>query len=443
MSQHRRRFFTLFALPLALLATSLVATTIEPEKVTQPMDSSAQQHYVNALLHKYHLSVNDQPFCYRYRHEIYSPILGKQSCQLPVEIENMALQQNGYLQNTTYYRDFSLLQNPAKVRSLQLKASKDGKESGSIISAVTSDGVVIEGTLLNRKSSTLLVVGSGFTNYREQMAPMGDLFGDYDVLFYDMRGHGYKERKLLQPKTWKSPSEILIGIDRKKVRLGLSEEKDVFAIVSQACRLKKYTNVIGLGLCYSGLILIKTAALHPNLFTKLIVDGCWFSLRDAVDILSKDPGMMPRPQRHTKWERNWLVQQRWFQKSVVWLAERLFDLDFNTVSVLDYAPLLKESMPILFIHGKDDAMIPREKFEILFHATNCRQKTAFITSNEHVWNHLKGKELYKEVVETFINMPYEHFNRLMISPDAMLDYKQAKLLQSAGGNRTPSGSAVK
>ncbi|MDQ5940954.1 MAG: uncharacterized protein QG632_680 [Candidatus Dependentiae bacterium] len=439
MSQHRRPFIVVITLTLSLLSAAIVANKIEPEKVAEPMDASAQQHYVNALLHKYHLAPNDQPFSYKFKYEIYSPILGKYSCQLPAEIENIALQQNSYLQNTTYYRDFSLLQNPAKVRALQLKTAKDGKESGSTLSAVTSDGIVIEGTLLNRNSSTLLVVGAGFTNYREQMAPMGDLFSDYDVLFYDYRGHGFKERQWHKPKTWRSPSEILIGIDRKTVRLGLSEEKDVFAIVSQACRMKKYTNVVGLGLCYSGLILIKTAALHPNLFTKLIVDGCWFSLRDAVDILSKDPGMMPRPQRHSKWEHNWLVQQRWFQKSVVWLAERIFNLDFNTVSVLDYAPLLRENMPILFIHGKDDIMIPREKFEILFHATNCRQKTAFITDIPHVWNHLKAKELYKEVIETFINMPYEHFNRLMISPEAMIDYKQAKLLQGAGGNRSTSG----
>lgn len=433
MSQHRptQKLCSLFTFLTLFSLTALP----QPKAEHTEMDTSAQDHYINALLHKYHLAPHERLFSYRFKHEIYSPLLGT-SRQLPPDIEKIAIQQNSYLQTTTYFRDTSLLHNGPKVRSYQLMASKDKKESGSIISAVTDDGVVIEGTLIKRNSPTLLVVGGGFTHYREKMAPMGDLFNNYDVLFFDYRGHGYTKSKLFKPKTWKNLSQQLLGVDPKKVRLGLSEEKDVHAIVQQACRLKKYTNIIGLGVCYSGLIFIKTAALYPNLFTKLILDGCWFSLRDSVETLARDPGLLARSQRHTKWEQNWFIRQRWFQKSVLWLGQKLFDIEFNTVSVLDYAPLLKETMPILFIHGKDDVMIPREQFEILFHATNCRQKVALITSNEHVWNHLKEKELYKEVVETFVNMSYEQFNRLMISPEALIDYKQSRLMQITSSTAT-------
>jgi pimeloyl-ACP methyl ester carboxylesterase len=229
--------------------------------------------------------------------------------------------------------------------------------------------------------------------------------------------------------------EHFMGIDRKKVRLGQCEEKDVYAIVSHVCRHKQYSSVVGLGVCYSGLIFIKTAALHPNLFDKLVLDGCWFSLQHAVEILAKDPGMIARPQYHSKWQDNILVRQRWFQKAMIWLGQKLFNIDFNTVSALDYAPLLKETMPVLFIHGKNDLLIPRDQFEILYHATNCRQKTVLLTCNEHVRNHLKEKELYKEITELFVNLPYEQFNHLLVTPEALADYKTAILHRLAASTR--------
>lgn len=414
---------------LALLC-GLATTATATQSKQKPMDESAQDHYVSALLHKYHLAPNNVPFTYAFKHEIYSPILGTPR-PLPPEVEQIALQQNSYLQKTTYYRDIKLLANGAKVRAYQLMTSPDKKETGTLLSGVTDDGVIIKATLLDRNSSTLLVVGGGFTNYREQMAPMGDLFNGYDVLFFDYRGHGYEEATFFKPRTWKNLSKMILGIDRTKVRLGLCEEKDVKAIVETACRRKKYTSVVGLGICYSGLIFVKSAALYPDLFTKLVLDGCWFSLRDAVETLAKDPGMIPHPQRHSKWEKNWLIRQRWFQRGIIWFGQKLFNLEFNTVSVLDYAPRLKETMPILFIHGKNDAMVPRTQFETLFRATNCRQKTALITNNEHVWNHLKEKELYKEVIETFINLSYEQFNHLMVTPEALIDYKTARIQQLA------------
>jgi pimeloyl-ACP methyl ester carboxylesterase len=412
--------------PLELYATE--------KKADRTLSPSAQDHYLNALLHKYHLAPNEKPFSYRFTHEVYSPLLGR-SHQLPREFINIAVQQNSYLQNTTFFRDTKLLQKGDLVRSYQLAAAPNKKESGALVSAVTDDGHVVEGTLLNRNSSTLIVIGPGFTNYRELMAPMGDLFNTYDVLFFDYRGHGYKKSSLLKPSSWKSMFEHVMGIDRKKVRLGQCEEKDVYAIVSHVCRHKKYNAVVGLGVCYSGLIFIKTAAIYPQLFTKLVLDGCWFSLQHAVDILSKDPGMIARPQYHSKWQHNILVRQRWFQKAIVWLGQKLFNVEFNTVSVLDYAPLLREDMPIFFIHGKNDLLIPRDQFEILYHATNCRQKTVLLTSNEHVRNHLKEKELYKEVIELFVNLPYEQFNHLLINPEALADYKTAVLHRLAASGR--------
>jgi len=395
---------------------------------SQRKSASAQDHLVKGLLLKYHLAPQETPILsYQYKHEFYSPLLGSGQ-QLPSDIEKIAIQQNEYLDKTTYFRDLSILRDGDKVRRYQLAPSKDGKETGRLISAVTEDGKLVEGTLLSRGSSTLVVIGGGFTHYREKMALLGDVFNNYDILFFDYRGHMYRKSKWYSPRTWR-----LLEVDPRETHLGLSEEKDVHAIVTHACKQKKYSAVVGIGVCYSGLIFVKTAALYPHLFSKLILDGCWYSLRDAVEILVKDPGMLARPQAHSKLHNSWPIKERWFQRSLMWLAQKIFNVEFNAVAALDYAPLLRENMPILFIHGKDDLLIPREQFEILFHATNCRQKAALITSNEHVRNYIKEKELYKEVVETFINTSFEQFSHFMVTPEAFIDYKKARLHALAGG----------
>ena len=227
-------------------------------------------------------------------------------------------------------------------------------------------------------------------------------------------------------------SKRLFGIDRKLVTLGQNEDQDVKAIIDVALRRKKYDKVIGLGICYSSLNFVKVAAKYPNLFDKLILDGTWFSLQDAVEVLVRDPGMLFRPQVHTRLANNWLVTQRWFQRAIIGFAQRYLNINFSTVSILDYMPRLSQDLELLFIHGKNDVLIPRELFEIAWHAAPCRHKTAIITSNEHVWNHLKQKELYKEACELFMSKSYEQFTHLLVNPEALVDYKSAVLQQRLG-----------
>lgn len=389
-------------------------------------EQSPDEHYTQALLHKYHLAPQSSPFSYKHGTEVYNHLLAK-SFPLPEAFEKIALEEHSHLNNSFFFKDIKMLQNAKKVRAYQLKHRRNQRDTGELIQATTTDGHIIRGTLLNRHSDTLLVVGGGFTNHRELMAPFGDMFDKVDVLFFDYRGQGKESSNPLRPASWQSFSKRLFGIERKTVRLGQSEELDVQAIVSKATSQKKYSQVVGLGLCYSGLIFVKTAALYPTMFHKLILDGCWFSLQDAVEIIARDPGLILRPQNHSALANNWLVKQRWFQRSIMAVAQRLLNIDFNTVSVLDYAPKLPKEMEILFLQGKQDVLIPAEHFEILWHATNCTRKTAVITSNQHVWNHLKQKELYKEIGELFMTTSFEQFSHLLITPDALVDYKAARL----------------
>lgn len=412
---------------LIVLTISAFSLSARASRSVNPPSKSSDEHFISGLLQKYHLETKPSPFSLVHQTEIYNSFLG--SMAIPKATEDLVRQLHSHLNNSMYYRDTKILGNPEKVRKYQLKQIRGVKSSGQLVDAQTSDGHTIHGTLLNRGSKKLLVCGGGFTNAREVGAPLGDLFDSYDVLFFDYRGHGSQTSHPLRPRTWKSLSKRLLGIDRKHVSLGAHEDRDVHAIVSKVKSMKKYDQVIGLGLCYSGLIFTKTAALHPDLFDKLILNGCWFSLQHAVEILARDPGLLARPQVHSRLARNWLVRQRWFQRGVLAFAQRFFDVEFATVSILDYAPSLKEDLEVLFLHGKDDVLIPMDYFEILWHATPCRKKTAIITSNEHIWDHLRQKEFYKEAVERFIDNSYEQFSHLLVNPEALVDYKAAQLQQ--------------
>jgi hypothetical protein len=68
---------------------------------TPELSSSAQDHYINALLHKYHLTPQKSPFTRRNKTEVYSTRLGS-ARPLPEEFEAIAINVNKYLDSTTF-----------------------------------------------------------------------------------------------------------------------------------------------------------------------------------------------------------------------------------------------------------------------------------------------------------------------------------------------------
>lgn len=423
-------------LVLTVFTTYIFADETEADKNSHEVHSLFQKlqlkhetdpgSYTKKLMAEFHLDEKESPFTYAHDTEFYNKEIGHAIPLHPL-LEKLAHDAHGHLNNSFFYKDLGLLKNPLKVRQQQLKKRKNSKERVSTFKVTTRDGEKIEGTYFDRDSDNLIVIGAGFTNNREQMAPFGDMFTDSDVVFFDYRGHGAIEEALLKPQTWKGTFQRLFGIDRTKVKLGLTEELDVLAVVNHMRRQKNYTQVTGLGICYSAMIFIKAAALYPHLFDKLICDGTWLSLGHATNALSADLKMICSPQRGGA--ANWFVSKNdWFRKNMLTLAQKLFGIEFNTLSVLDYAPNLPD-IPMLFIHGKDDIFISRKQFETIWHATNVTHKTAMLTSHEHVWNHLKGKELYKEICELFMHKTHEQFSQILVDPTALVEQKAHSLKQ--------------
>lgn len=418
---------TLFSAPLQIAARVETDRTVHQlfnEYNLAPHNS--EDHYINRLLEEYHIAPKANPFSYDHITEVYNELMGE-SMPLSSTLERTALHEHSHLNNSFFYKDIRILDNPLKVRKHQLNTRFSANTRSELVQAKTEDGETINGTLLDRGSDVLIVVGTGFTNYRERMAPFGDMFTDQDVLFFDFRGHGAQKVKLFKPSTWMGPTQYAFGIDRNKVSFGWKEHLDVEAIVSHVKARKKYKKVVGLGICYSTMMFAKTASHHPELFDKLILDGAWLDLKQTAETISKDVGKLGRPQKHSALANIWPFNTTWFQSTLLTAAEWLLNVRFNTISMLDYLPHLDDRLDVLFFHGKKDALVPSKQFEVIWHATSCPKKTAVVTSNEHVWNHLKSKEYYKEICELFINNSYRTFTSLLTNPSAYTTYKKDML----------------
>ncbi len=350
---------------------------------------------------------------------------------LDPNIETVAKQVNSHLNNPLFHTKFVL--KPGAVRSYLMD-----KHCGQGIKQTceTEDGETIEYTYFNRNSDKLLVIGPGFTNPREFMAPFVGMF-DCDIVIFDYRGHGYKPTKWYNPLTWKfNPAKIFFSIDGRKVKMGEVEHNDVIAVVEAVRKQKEYTQVTGLGICFSALIFIKAQSVYANLdckektqtnlFDKIMCDGTWLSLTNQIERIKGDLKLMPNPQ-YGGWSKKWPVGEPWFSKLVQVTVEFVSRVPFGKldVNILDYIPSV--DIPLLFFHGKDDKFVPLDEFQFTWnHAVQAKQKVAFITSNPHVRSHLKQKELYKLLCDLFMELEFEDLLDCLQHPEKLVAYELEK-----------------
>ena len=390
----------------------------------QEIATSSDLQYLKERLNYYHLAIPESPFNYGYKTEILSNHQ-KKSFELDQEIEGFAKSQNLRLNHSILF-DADFITQPKKVREYMLKPKYFKQNVGQLMAIKTEDGLTLGCTFFDRESDKLLVVGEGFTNEREVMSPFVDMFAHHDIILFDYRGHGYKETKLSNPSTWPTnPGRLILGVNTSQTQVGTKEEMDVFAVVDAMKKKKNYKQISGIGICFSALIFAKAAALKNNLFDKLILDGCWLSSENFGEKLFADPKKVFSPQ-YGGWSKNWLVKKLWFQDCLKAFAEWTFGKKFNCISILDYLPSIT-NIPILYFYGKDDMVVSRHEFETIWNATQTSEKTAVITSNPHVRNHLKQKELYKMICDLFLELPHNEFISCLMNKEHLIKYEASKL----------------
>ncbi len=337
--------------------------------------------------------------------------------------------------NQSILFDPAFVRQADKVREHHLKSKHATEFVGKMYDIHTDDGVTIGATYFDRGSDTLMVIGAGFTNEREIMTPFVSMFADYDVVLFDFRGHGHNPVSIWDPSTWNfNFTKLTFGVDGNLVTLGVDEDKDVFAVVDGFKRLKAeinqgktYRRVFGLGVCYGAFIMAKSLSLNPGLFDKLILDGCWLSLPLFIEKAKDDLRSLCVPQRGG-WRNHWFFGRQVVKDAAEYITGN-FLLPLNAISLLDYAPNIKDT-ELLFFFGKDDYMIRRHEFEQLWNAFNVEnnvKKTVVITSNEHVLNHLKQKELYSMTSHLFFDLPQEQMLRCLTNKDELVNHYLAKM----------------
>ncbi|QQR48740.1 alpha/beta fold hydrolase [bacterium] len=386
------------------------------------------------LLYNAQLTPTNQPqptFSYAHHNEI---AFGKEQAQeLPHAFNAFANYRNNYLNKSLYF-DTSFISQPKKVRAHHRKKKPDQKSVGKTMTLITPDHIPLGCTYFDRGSDTLMIIGEGFTNPREYMTPFVDMF-DCDVVLFDFRGQGIKDFSLFKIGTWSlNLAENTFGMDSSLASLGQEEDIDVVTVVNHFKAQKHYTKVCGLGICYGAFIFLKTAAMYPGIFDRIILDGCWLSLPLIVEKLKHDPKMICSPQ-NGGWANQWPWKKKWASNSLQWLTENIWGLQLSDISIEPYLPMVKDTS-LLFIYGKDDLMITRNEWETIWHSLNLETKAALITSNPHVRNHFKQKELYKMMSDLFVDLEFDDFKEHVLKTDKILSYHTDQLTQcfSMAGN---------
>ena len=218
----------------------------------------------------------------------------------------------------------------------------------------------------DRKSDTIIFMGQGFGGSKEDMLFFAHLFHEYDIICFDYR---WKSDLyfFLKPSTLMSPIQTIL----------LDAQEEIMAVHTYSKQHKTYKQTIGLGLCYSAALFMitQTEQLKKNkpLFTKLILDGMWLSIKNFYQ-----------------------------NKSLLSLLEYItpnYSLDTYISRITD--------TPILYIHAKADIYIPLDTYHDIYFLTRNNPKIAFITPYEHCTSAHKNKSAYKDVCRRFIDSSLE------------------------------------
>lgn len=267
---------------------------------------------------------------------------------------------------------------------------KECEEKVSTFSLVLDNGEKIPTIFFDRGKDKVIVVGQGLPGHKEWGRSKARLFHDYDVLLFDYR--------------WKDTCKFVSKFSTlwSPIKSYFLNEKDVVIKVLEFLKnLKKYKEVVGLAECYSNFTFVVAQAELEDKdkggFTCFILDSCWYDARDFVEEISFDPWLPFEPQEGGA--PSWL--KKVLKNGVVhWPVSLMLNICTPNLSIKPY--LEKISVPILFVHGKNDKMVPLKKVFEKIWKIPTGDKALLITPFEHSDN-IQNPLLYKNFCDAFIN----------------------------------------
>ncbi|MCL5875827.1 MAG: hypothetical protein M1114_05130 [Candidatus Dependentiae bacterium] len=322
---------------------------------------------------------------------------------------------NKYLNNynATYF-NVPFLKNKREIRSFLRKNKKNDNERG-IPFRIQEDATEVHGSFFDRNSDHLVVISGGFTNCHEYMAPFIKLFPNYDLLFFDLPGHGLEQGEAQSVKG--QIAQALLGLNFDSIELGDAESQTIIIAVNHFKQKKKYTKIAGVARCYSVPFFAQAGIAWEKenkqpLFDKLILDAPFSSFQS---FMPQVPLLAAHSITNAPLARD-ICSSKPVKSVFTKIAE--FFLDVPLENCAPTGSLLKQlkSTDMLFIHSKKDIVISDADFSmILDEVQEIQNKCTLFTYNPHAMNHIKQKELYKFIGEQFIEHSFNDFARLLSS----------------------------
>lgn len=267
------------------------------------------------------------------------------------------------------------------------------EEKAEEIEIETADKIKIQGYFLDRGSDKALLIGQGFCDCADVLIPFFKLFPDYDILIINYR--------------WSSSKFMLKNMTGEALdKLILKASGDVIASVKHIEDKKDYKNITGVGLCYSGLVYVIAQAIQSRydqrLFDKLIIDSSYYSTKGVAESVTKDPILCCENKHGGTPNCLQSIFSVLFTMPVTCLGSCCLGNKFEYLSMSQYLPII--NIPIMFIHGKKDLLVPYDPFfkKMYKAACNTAFRCALITENPHVLHHFKSKEAYAYLAKLFI-----------------------------------------
>lgn len=264
--------------------------------------------------------------------------------------------------------------------------------NGEQIKLSTETGITFDALFFDRDSKHVILLGQPFPGNKEVMLHHVELFEDYDILIFDYRWTNLLYH-LLKPNTLIDPIKSLI----------FDEIEEIVTAIEFLRSKKDYTEIIGLGECYSNFLFIMAQAWadenNDKFFTKLILDSCWLSFEAFAESISYDP-MLPISPAHGGCPE--FIQQILKNYHVHFFLQLLIDAFVPRVDIEDYIIKMHDT-PILFIHGIGDKMVPLKHFNRIWELIPDQntEKVALFTPYQHCVN-MWDKILYRKICDIFI-----------------------------------------
>ena len=349
------------------------------------------------------LPIPENQICFRNTQSTYMPI-NKDVLSNIFEKYDLLEKLNKTLFNT------AILKNPETARVIleSLPMELGTGKRGSI--ALKGDSTKkVPFTYFDRGSNELVVIGGGFANPREMLAPLTSIFADYDVVIVDHIGHGLDYTPSSLPG-WLF--KLMLNIDFTALKGGKQEEAELLSITDYFKSKKEYKNLYGVGFCYATGIFIKTAANNPGLFKKLILDGAWESAQALMKRFAQKPELFFDPQRGDPNER----LMRWGTYTQYQLYMYLAQSGIGQRYLRGYAANQERNRealekltdtPILYFHGSNDLVISSKQFNNVWDY-KPGEKAAIITDGRHLQNYIKYKQLFCWATNCFLDLDLEH-----------------------------------